>query len=342
MAPPAKKQKTAPAKAAPAPSKAAPTGDDLEDNFALEDDFLAPGSPAADGAELSEEGGDEDGAVYDNVDEDSRPPQQQQPEAAKKGKKRSAEGDEEGEEGEDAGAGKGKKKAKKAKEKKAAKVKEANEAQDGQDADETALLPLEAVADRLAEKQKRALPDLSALEMDEMRISQSMIFDTSSVTNRKTLLDFMKEALPTPCNTLAKMPKATGSPRIIVVAGAALRVADLCRDVKSFRTKTKDGLIDVGKLFAKHFKLSEHVEYLNKTHVGVAVGTPNRIEKLLNETEALHLTHLSHLILDVSHLDAKKRSLVDLIEARGDLFRLLGSKKIMERLREGKMKLVIF
>lgn len=67
------------------------------------------------------------------------------------------------------------------------------------------------------------------------------------------------------------MPKATGSPRIIVVAGAALRVADLCRcvapsrlssesqnspartcrDVKSFKTKTKDGLIDVAKLFAK-------------------------------------------------------------------------------------------
>lgn len=36
-------------------------------------------------------------------------------------------------------------------------------------------------------------------------------------------------ALPTQCNTLAKMPKSTGSPRVIVLAGAALRVADLCR-----------------------------------------------------------------------------------------------------------------
>ncbi len=102
--------------------------------------------------------------------------------------------------------------------------------------------------------------------------------------------------------------------------------------------------------------------------MGLAVGTPNRIEKLLNETgsyppsgflqsllsladhaplpsrvaEALHLTHLSHLILDVSHLDSKKRSLVDLLEARADLFKLLGSKPIMDRLREGKMKLVVF
>lgn len=64
--------------------------------------------------------------------------------------------------------------------------------------------------------------------------------------------------------------------------------------------------------------------------------------KFVLSIEALHLTHLSHLILDVSHLDSKKRSLVDLPEARADLFKLLGSKPIMDRLREGKMKLVVF
>ena len=58
--------------------------------------------------------------------------------------------------------------------------------------------------------------------------------------------------------------------------------------------------------------------------------------------DALHLTHLSHLILDVSHLDSKKRSLVDLPEARADLFKLLGTKAVMDRLREGKMKIVVF
>ncbi|GAA6029530.1 hypothetical protein JCM8097_003724 [Rhodosporidiobolus ruineniae] len=330
MAPPAKKQKTT----TKAVDKPAPTpgGDDLEDNFQLEDGFLS--DDGADEGFVASVDDDEDGAAYDNVDEDSRLPVQQ----AQPGKKRAgSDGDEEDK---DDGGAKGKKRAKKAKEKKKAKVAESEEAQGA--LDEMARLPLEAVADRLAEKQKRALPELSALEMDEMRISQGMIQDTSEIEKRETLLEFMKEALPTACNTLAKMPKAPGSPRIIVVAGAALRVADLCRDVKSFRTKTKDGLIDVGKLFAKHFKLSEHAEYLKKTHVGIAVGTPNRIEKLLNETDSLHLTHLSHLILDQSHLDAKKRSLVDLPEARVDLFKLLGSKAVMERLREGKMKLVVF
>ncbi|GAA5969972.1 hypothetical protein JCM8115_001194 [Rhodotorula mucilaginosa] len=330
MAPASKKAKMSHA----APADVTPTGDDLDDNFVLDDEFAGSASDleteqvgAGEAAILS----DDAGAAYESSDE-----------ATPRGgtaKKRGAASDS-GDEEPTAAAPTSKRAAKKANQRKKAKV--ADLGLEDKTHDDMGLLPVEALADRLAEKQRAALPNLSALELDEQRISQSMILDTSSVTERDSLLAFMKQALPTQCNTLAKMPKATGSPRIIVIAGAALRVADLCRDVKSFKMKTKDGLIDVGKLFAKHFKLSEHVEYLGKTHVGLAVGTPNRIEKLLNETEAFHLTHLSHLILDVSHLDSKKRSLVDLLEARADLFKLLGSKPIMDRLREGKMKLVVF
>jgi hypothetical protein len=153
--------------------------------------------------------------------------------------------------------------------------------------------------------------------------------------------------------------------------------------------KTKDGLIDVGKLFAKVRALSSSRElcavlliprstnstlnFLNTSSTsarpmsdwqsGLRTGSKSSWTKPvrfsprdsflavpsltlnflpLHVTEAFHLTHLSHLILDVSHLDSKKRSLVDLLEARADLFKLLGSKPIMDRLREGKMKLVVF
>ncbi|TNY23607.1 U3-containing 90S pre-ribosomal complex subunit-domain containing protein [Rhodotorula diobovata] len=327
MAPPAKKTKT----------EHVPTGDDLEDNFALDDDLVATAfsdQEAGDPADLSDDAAAVGGSD-DEGDGDARPAKKRRADPSSSNDEAPAAGDASA-----AAAPKSKRAAKRAKDKKRAKVAEAG--LDERDKDDMGLLPPEALADRLADKQRRALPNLSALELDEQRISQSMIHDTATVEARDSLLAFMKEALPTACNTLAKMPKATGSPRIIVVAGAALRVADLCRDVKSFKTKTKDGLIDVAKLFAKHFKLSEHVEYMKKTHVGLAVGTPNRIEKLLNESDALHLTHLSHLILDVSHLDSKKRSLVDLPEARVDLFKLLGSKPIMDRLREGKMKIVVF
>ncbi|KWU41719.1 hypothetical protein RHOSPDRAFT_22486 [Rhodotorula sp. JG-1b] len=331
MAPASKKAKTSHA----APATVTPTGDDLDDNFVLDDEFVGSASDleteqagAGEAAILS----DDAGAAYESADEATP--------GGGTARKRVA-SDSGDEQPAAAAAPTSKRAAKKANQRKKAKV--ADLGLEDKTHDDTGLLPVEALADRLAEKQRAALPNLSALELDEQRISQAMILDTSSVTERDSLLAFMKQALPTQCNTLAKMPKATGSPRIIVIAGAALRVADLCRYARSsFKIKTKDGLIDVGKLFAKHFKLSEHVEYLGKTHVGLAVGTPNRIEKLLNETEALHLTHLSHLILDVSHLDSKKRSLVDLLEARADLFKLLGSKPIMDRLREGKMKLVVF
>jgi protein CMS1 len=41
---------------------------------------------------------------------------------------------------------------------------------------------------------------------------------------------------------------------------------------------------EVAKLFAKHFKISEHVTYLKRTKIGAAAGTPGRIGKLLCET----------------------------------------------------------
>ncbi|BGP13638.1 hypothetical protein JCM10213_007815 [Rhodosporidiobolus nylandii] len=378
MAPPAKKQRTNTANNKPKQQPAQQQreakemgGDDLEDNFLLEDDDAGAGMSSGDeGFALS---GDE-GAAYDNVDEDSLPLASTSTSTASK--KRPAE-DDAAQEAEGQAEAKKSKKAKgaKGKGKKEMKKKEAAAAAgakkeggaegEEQETDDTALLPVEVVADRIAEKQRRAMPDVTGLEMDEMRISQSMIQDTSSCTSRKTLAEFLKAALPTQVQTLSKPPKAPGSPRLIVLSAAALRVADLCREGKEFAVKGgsggggakgkdakgegkgKEGKakgqgIEVAKLFAKHFKLSEHTDYLQKTYVGLAIGTPNRIEKLLNETEALHLTHLSHIILDTTHLDAKKRSLLDNPEARGDLFKLLGCAKVMERLREGKARVVLF
>jgi hypothetical protein len=74
-----------------------------------------------------------------------------------------------------------------------------------------------------------------------------------------------------------------GAPTLIFVTGAALRVADVTRVLKDKRLRGEKGG-EVAKLFAKHFKLEEHVTYLKRTKVGAAVGTPGRIGKLLCET----------------------------------------------------------
>lgn len=142
------------------------------------------------------------------------------------------------------------------------------------------------------------------------------------------------------------------------MAGAALRVADVTRVLKDKKLLGEKGG-DVAKLFAKHFKLSDHVSYLKRTKVGTAVGTPGRIGKLLCETgvllfrrgaadddvllDALSISQLTHIILDVSYVDAKKRNLLDLPETRDEIFKtVLGAPQVLKAIKEGRVQLVFF
>ncbi len=90
--------------------------------------------------------------------------------------------------------------------------------------------------------------------------------------------------LPTLRTRLAQRPKNNGAPTLIFVAGAALRVADVTRTLRSQVLRGEKGG-EVAKLFAKHFKLEEHVAFLRKTKLSAAVGTPGRLGKLLENGE---------------------------------------------------------
>ena len=50
------------------------------------------------------------------------------------------------------------------------------------------------------------------------------------------------------------------------------------------------------QLFAKHFKLSEHITYLSTTSILMAVGTPHRIAELLKDSSAYLSSPTSRLI----------------------------------------------
>ena len=156
--------------------------------------------------------------------------------------------------------------------------------------------------------------------------------------------------------------KDSGAPTLIFVAGGALRVADVTRVLRSKTIRGEKGG-DVAKLFARHFKLEDHVQYLKRTKVGAAVGTPGRIGKLLCETgapcivdsppdvssdrniptDALSTSALTHIIIDASFKDAKKRSILDIPETRDELFKtVFGSDAIQGVLRKGKVQVVLF
>ena len=82
---------------------------------------------------------------------------------------------------------------------------------------------------------------------------------------------------------LAQKPKDNGAPTLLFISGAALRVIDVTRIFKSKTLRGEKGG-DVAKLFARHSKLEEHAQYVKRTRIGVAVGTPGRIGKLLCDT----------------------------------------------------------
>ncbi len=66
----------------------------------------------------------------------------------------------------------------------------------------------------------------------------------------------------------------------MILASSGQRCADIVRSLKRMEPKPAG---EIGKLFAKHFKVPEQVDYLRKTKVVIVVGTPGRIGRLVKE-----------------------------------------------------------
>lgn len=133
---------------------------------------------------------------------------------------------------------------------------------------------------------------------------------------------------------------------------------------------------DVGKFFARHIKLEvctsyldwhaavlrnsqDHITYLWRTKIGAAVGTPGRLGKLLElgksvghppvitiehaKSDSMALSALTHIIIDLSYRDAKKRSVLDIPETRDEVFgKILFHKGTLQSIKAGKVKIVLF
>ncbi|KAF8874626.1 U3-containing 90S pre-ribosomal complex subunit-domain containing protein [Gymnopilus junonius] len=193
--------------------------------------------------------------------------------------------------------------------------------------------------------QVKGFPKHSAVELDDLRIPESSIADTTQWTGPRTLdqlVDFISRTLPSLRLRLGQRSKSNGAPTLLYIAGAALRVADVCRVLKNKQLQGDKGG-EVAKLFAKHIKLAQHVVYLKQTKIGAAVGTPGRLGKLLNETDVLNVSALSHIILDITHKDAKNRNLLEIPETRDEVFQtVLNNEGILRGIREGKIQVVLF
>ncbi|KAI0019094.1 U3-containing 90S pre-ribosomal complex subunit-domain containing protein [Xylariomycetidae sp. FL0641] len=185
------------------------------------------------------------------------------------------------------------------------------------------------LADHLAQKTRRFGTGLSPVELSTLDISPNAIRDTTSFPSPRTLehLPAFLEAHADPRpERLGEAPKQPGSPHTLVVAGAGLRAADLVRALRKYQKKGNT----VAKLFAKHIKLEESKQFLQKHKTGVAVGTPVRLNDLV-ECGALKLDKLERLVVDASHIDQKKRGVMDMKETMIPLAKWLARPEFKER-----------
>ncbi|KXH34140.1 hypothetical protein CSIM01_07142 [Colletotrichum simmondsii] len=191
-----------------------------------------------------------------------------------------------------------------------------------------AVMDNQLLADYTAQKISRFGTDLSPVELSDLSISANAIKDTTSWTQPRALDNlpaFLENFAERP-DRLFTAPKVKGAPHTIIVAAAGLRAADVVRAVRKFQGKEST----VSKLFAKHMKVDEQVQFLQKTRTGIAVGTPARLMELV-DNGALKLDKLQRLVVDASHIDQKKRGVMDMKDTMLPLARWLSRKEFKER-----------
>jgi protein CMS1 len=63
----------------------------------------------------------------------------------------------------------------------------------------------------------------------------------------------------------------------------------------------------------------------------------------LARPDSFILKALSHIILDVTYMDSKNKSMIDTLETKEEIFKkFFTNKHILERLRSGKCSLILF
>ncbi|KAK0510118.1 hypothetical protein JMJ35_007512 [Cladonia borealis] len=186
-------------------------------------------------------------------------------------------------------------------------------------------------ADYVAQRTKRFSSELSLVELEDRHVPAKAFRDTSDWDRTrmlKNLPEFLEHYSSRGADHkfLSSSLEQAGSPHTIVVTSAGLRAADIARVLRKFQTKESV----VAKLFAKHIKLKDAIEYVRRTRICIGVGTPSRIIDLFN-AGALTSSNLERIVIDASHFDQKKRGIFDMRETQEPLVQLLNRMELKSR-----------
>ena len=170
--------------------------------------------------------------------------------------------------------------------------------------------------------------NLTTIELSEFTIPSGAFEDTSGFIEPRTAANLpalLEQYSPGGKDQLSRC-KDKASPHTMVLAMSGMRVADIYRELVVYNNpKSK-----VGKFIAKHMKLKDNVKYLEDNKVGVVISTPQRFSDLV-EQGALKSGSLKRIVVDASHQDKKKRTILNLKEVSSALLRLLNLPAIKSR-----------
>lgn len=196
------------------------------------------------------------------------------------------------------------------------------------------------MADFFAQRVAKHYGDSTVIEQQDIGVAKDWICDTTdfeALHTAENLSQFLQKFVEGGTDTLVTST-AEGCPSALVISPSGIRVADVVRELRDFNTPSTK----VAKLITKHQKLKENVEYLTKTKVGIAVGTPARLKDLI-EQKALQVGALKAIVIDASYQDEKRRSLTDAPESFKPLMDLLSHDDVKARLQDSKgAKLLVF
>ncbi|KNC83663.1 hypothetical protein SARC_04096 [Sphaeroforma arctica JP610] len=189
---------------------------------------------------------------------------------------------------------------------------------------------------------------MTEIELEEVTFNPVACFvdpsdaHTGVDRNLKMLRPFMKNGIDQWKSVFSrrglgpqKACKLKGAPNVIIVTHTAMGAADIYKDLKEFSQVCR-----VAKLFAKHIKVEEQIKYLQEHAVRIAVGTPNRISKLIEEG-VLNLSNLTYVIVD-SRKDIKNQNIFNVKQIKSDFLGELCPNHIFPLMKKNQTKMMLF
>ncbi|KAI5801704.1 U3-containing 90S pre-ribosomal complex subunit-domain containing protein [Peziza echinospora] len=198
------------------------------------------------------------------------------------------------------------------------------------------------IADFVGQKIRHFEKELSSIEMEDRYLPASVFVDSTGwpkARNLENYPDFLEAYSKVKGRgaSLKKPREKNACPHTFVVTAAALRAADVNRALKKFQSKESH----VAKLFAKHIKLKESIEFCQQTKIGMGVGTPGRILDLIKE-DALSLDEVVRIVIDASHIDQKKRTIFEIKETQKGIMDLLSHEPLKKRILNGSTVIIFY